>query len=136
MSRHDHTDNHHFHRMDTSLINTSNPNSIHPTDPQWIHLANSECDRGYGEVYRSESSGTVSDLAACQKSCLYDHGCNSITFFNPTKHCSHFSTECLVTKEVAHKDVFSMRLTGNTTTALTLTLTLNPKHPVHGVRRI
>ena len=135
MSRHDHTDNHHFHRMDTSLIDTSNPNSIHPTG-QWINLGNAKCDPGSGEVYRSESSGKVSDLAACQKSCQYDHGCKSITFFNNSNHCSHFITECLVTKEVAYKDVISMRLTGNTTTALTLTLTLNPKHPVHAVRRI
>merc|ERR1719271_182607 len=78
---------------------------------QWIHLGHAGCDRRSGEVYRSESSGKASNLAACQKSCQDDHGCKSITFFNLTKHCSHFSTECLVTKEAAHKDVISMRLT-------------------------
>ena len=127
MSRHDHTDNHHFHRMDRSLINTSNPNSIHPTDRQWIDLGNAKCDPGSGEVYRSESSGKASNLAACQKSCKADHVCKSITFFHNSKRCNHFSTECVVRKEAAHKNVISMRLTGNTTTALTL----NPKHPVH-----
>ena len=127
MSRHDHTDNHDFHRMDTSLINTSGPNSIHPTGRQWIHLGNAKCDPGSGEVYRSESSGKVSDLAACQKSCQDDPWCKSITFFNNSNHCSHYSTECLVTKEFAYKNVISMRLKGNTTTALIL----NPKHPVH-----
>ena len=94
------------------------------TSTEWKLLGNAKCDQASGEVYRSESSGKVSDLAACQKSCQDDHGCKSITFLNHSKHCSHFSTECLVTKEVAHKDVISMRLAGNTTTALTL----NP-HP-------
>ena len=83
------------------------------TSTEWIDLGNAKCDPGSGEVYRSESSGKVSDLAACQKSCQDDHGCKSITFFSHTKHCSHFTTECLVTKEVAHKDVISMRLKGD-----------------------
>merc|ERR1712032_475264 len=92
----------------------------HPRQPsktqtgrQWIHLGHAACDPGSGEVYRSESSGKASDLAACQKSCQDDPWCKSITFFNLTKHCSHFTTECLVTKEVAHKDVISMRLKGD-----------------------
>ena len=85
---------------------------------------NQECDASKGEVYLGGSSGKKAGLAACKKSCEDEAKCKSITFFKHAKHCSHFSTECLVTKEVAHKNVISMRLNGTATTALTL----NP-HP-------
>ena len=64
----------------------------------WVEVgSNTECDVGAGEVYRSQSSGKVSDIAACKKSCEAHAQCKSITFFN-SGWCSHFSTECTKTK--------------------------------------
>ena len=54
----------------------------------------SKCDMNAGEVFRKESSGDVSDLAACKKSCEDDAKCQGITFFTQSKFCSHFSTKC------------------------------------------
>merc|ERR1719174_2342913 len=65
---------------------------------EWVDLdPNTECDAGAGEVYRKQSPGKVSDLAACKKSCEDDASCKSITFFLD-KWCSHFSTACTRTK--------------------------------------
>ena len=58
------------------------------------------CDIIAGEVYRSQSSGKVSDLAACKKSCEDDAGCKSITYFE-SGWCSHFSTGCMKRKFAA-----------------------------------
>ena len=74
----------------------------------WLEVSsNAECDAAAGEVYRSQSPGKVSDIAACQKSCENDAGCKSITFFN-SGWCSHFSTECTKTKST--NKAISMRL--------------------------
>merc|ERR1712037_892142 len=74
----------------------------------WANVgSNIQGDAGAGEVYRSQSPGKVSDLAACQKSCENDAGCKSITFFN-SGWCSHFSTGCTETKSASK--AISMRL--------------------------
>ena len=54
----------------------------------------SKCDMNAGEVFRKESSGDASDLAACKKSCEDDAKCQGITFWTQSKYCSHFSTKC------------------------------------------
>ena len=77
----------------------------------WVEVgSNAQCDVGAGEVYRSQSPGKVSDIAACKKSCEDDPKCKSITFFN-SGWCSHFSTEC--TKTTAGTNAIAMRLGGN-----------------------
>ena len=68
-----------------------------------------QCDTGAGEVYRGESSGKVSDLAACKKSCEDAPACQSITFWKDG-WCSHFSTLC--TKKKFGNEAISMRLRG------------------------
>ena len=75
---------------------------------RWVDLgSNVQCNAGAGEVYRSQSPGKVSDIAACQKSCEVDAGCKSITLFK-SGWCSHFSTECKKTKST--NKAISMRL--------------------------
>ena len=99
---------------DTSLINTSNSNSIDPTGRQWIQFeSNAQCDVSAGEVYRSESSGKVSDLAACQKSCEDDAHCSSITYYK-AGWCSHFSTDC-ARRKGNNKAMVWMRRRGTST---------------------
>ena len=71
--------------------------------------SNDECDAGAGEVYMSQSSGVVSDLATCQKLCEEEAGCKSITFFHD-KWCSHFSTEC--TRRKSAPEAISKLYTG------------------------
>ena len=74
----------------------------------WAEVgSNMQCDAGAGESYSAKSSGQVSDLAACQKSCEDQAGCQSITFFDGG-WCSHFSSGCAKTK-VTSKAI-SMRL--------------------------
>ena len=88
------------------------------TAPQrtWEEVgANTQCDAGAGEVYRSQSPGKVSDLAACQKSCEDDAGCQSITFFN-SGWCSHFGTGCAKTKVTSKAVSMRLRRTQGTTT--------------------
>ena len=66
----------------------------------WEEVAASGmCDPTKGEVYRQESPGQVSSLAACQQSCEADAGCQSITYFTRSGGCSHFSTACTHTKK-------------------------------------
>ena len=89
-------------------------NSIIASQRTWEEAgSNAECNVGAGEVYRNQSPGKVSDLAACKKSCEDDAGCQSITFFN-NGWCSHFSTGCTKTK-TANKAI-SMRLRGTQVT--------------------
>ena len=52
-----------------------------------------ECDVSQGEIYRHKSSGIVDDYAACEKSCMDEVLCQSITFYFHG-WCSHFSTQC------------------------------------------
>ena len=74
----------------------------------WAEVgSNMQCDAGAGESYNAKSSGQVSNLAACQKSCEDQAGCQSITFFDGG-WCSHFSSGCAKTK-VTSKAI-SMRL--------------------------
>ena len=74
----------------------------------WVALSpNTECDAGGGEVYRSQSPGILSNIAACKKSCEDVAECKSITFFS-SGWCSHFSTECTATKPTSK--AMSMRL--------------------------
>ena len=68
----------------------------------------SKCDMNAGEVFRKESSGDASDLAACKKSCEDDVKCKGITFFTQSKYCSHFSTDC--TKRTPTTDTIAMTL--------------------------
>ena len=68
----------------------------------------SKCDMNAGEVFRKESSGDVSDLAACKKSCEDDAKCQGITFFIRSKYCSHFSTAC--TKRTPTQNTIAMTL--------------------------
>ena len=72
--------------------------------------SNTQCDAGAGERYLGQSSGKVSELATCQKSCEDEAGCNSITFFKNSGWCSHFSTGCAKTKAATNS--ITMRLTG------------------------
>ena len=67
-----------------------------------------QCHAGAGEIYNAKSSGEVSDLAACQKSCEDQAGCQSITFFEKSGWCSHFSSDCAETKGATK--AISMRL--------------------------
>ena len=57
----------------------------------------------------SQSSGVVSNLAACQGLCEEEAGCKSITFFHD-KWCSHFSTDC--TRRKGAPDAISKLYTG------------------------
>ena len=85
---------------------------VNPTAAKraWADVgSNTECDASAGEVYRSQSSSKVSDLAACKKSCEDDAGCVSITFFDGG-WCSHFNTGCTKTKSTSK--AISMRLGG------------------------
>ena len=109
-------------RTDINLTNTR----INPTAAKraWADVgSNTECDASAGEVYRSQSSSKVSDLAACKKSCEDDAGCVSITFFDGG-WCSHFNTGCTKTKSTSK--AISMRLGGTqlTTAASTSAGTL------------
>ena len=75
----------------------------------WEEVAASAmCDHTKGEVYRQESPGKVSSLAACQHSCEADTGCRSITYFTRSGGCSHFSTACTATKK--NNNAIAMRL--------------------------
>ena len=91
----------------------------HTTGQQHVWAAvgsDIQCDAGAGEVYRSQSPGKVSDIAACKKSCENDPGCKSITLFK-SGWCSHFSTKCTKTKW--GNKAIAMRLTsasGSTST--------------------
>merc|ERR1712037_594803 len=98
-------------RLGTSA-NTPDPSRPTTTGAQraWVEAgANTECDAGAGEVYRSQSPGKVSGIAACKKSCENDPGCKSITFFN-SGWCSHYSTGCTKTKTT--NKAIAMRLGG------------------------
>jgi len=98
-------------RLGTSA-NTPDPSRPTTTGAQrtWVEAgSNAQCDAGSGEVYRSQSPGKVSDIAACKKSCEDDPKCKSITFFN-SGWCSHFSTECTKTKTT--NKAIAMRLGG------------------------
>ena len=58
------------------------------------HLNNNEeCDVSKGEIRLPKSSGKVSSLAACRKSCEDTSACQSITLFADGQ-CQHFSTKC------------------------------------------
>ena len=95
-------------RKEINLTNTR----VNPTAAKraWADVgSNTECDASAGEVYRSQSSSKVSDLAACKKSCEDDAGCQSITFFD-SGWCSHFNTGCTKTKSTSK--AISMRLGG------------------------
>ena len=95
---------------------TLNDGPIHTTGKQraWAAVgSNVQCNVGAGEVYRSQSPGKVSDIAACKKSCEDDPKCKSITFFN-SGWCSHFSTGCAKTK--SSSNAISMRLGTSVTT--------------------
>merc|ERR1712032_1420748 len=79
-------------RLGTSAY-TPDPSRPTTTGTQrtWVEArSNAQCDAGSGEVYRSQSPGKVSDIAACKKSCENVPGCKSITLFK-SGWCSHFS---------------------------------------------
>ena len=103
-----------FHKSYTILDNSAG------VQLTWVEVgSNAECDAGAGEVYRSQSPGKVSDIAACKKSCEDDPKCKSITFFN-SGWCSQFSTDCTNTKSTSK--AISMRL-GTQRTATTVAKT-------------
>ena len=72
------------------------------------HLDNNEeCDVSKGEIRLSKSSGKVSSLAACRKSCEDVSACQSITLFSDGQ-CQHFSTKCENRK--SHAGAIALRL--------------------------
>ena len=76
------------------------------------HLNNNEeCDVLKGEIRLPKSSGKVSSLAACRKSCEDESGCQSITLFADGQ-CQHFSTKCENRK--SHDGAIAMRLKDHT----------------------
>jgi len=74
-----------------------------------------KCDQNAGEIRRWPSSGLVSDLAACKKSCKDEPGCKSITYWAQWKYCGHFSTKC--SKRAPALNAVSMRLKTDTIVA-------------------
>jgi hypothetical protein len=72
------------------------------------HLNNNEeCDVDKGEIRLAKSSGKVSSLAACRKSCRDESACQSITLFADGQ-CQHFSTKC--EKRKFHDGALARRL--------------------------
>ena len=77
--------------------------------PKWVQVGSKVvCDTTSGEVYNKESSGPVTSLEACQKSCENAPKCESITLFDDD-WCAHYSTSC--TKTLSHaKAIASFRI--------------------------
>ena len=71
-------------------------------------IQQSKCDEGEGEVFHKDSSGKVSDLAACKKSCEDDAKCQGVTYWTQGKYCSHFTTKC--TKRTPEPNAIAMGL--------------------------
>ena len=94
----------HFSKCEKDKIAKETTNAI----SMMKRTQQSKCDMNAGEVFRTESSGEVSDLAACKKSCEDDAKCQGITFFTQSKYCSHFSTDC--TKRTPSTNTIAMTL--------------------------
>jgi len=68
------------------------------TAMRWVDVGSKVvCDEGAGEVFLKSSSGKVSNIEQCKRSCHETAQCKSITYFK-SRYCSHFSTSCANTK--------------------------------------
>ena len=92
-------------RSDGAITVRSPQNAIRTLS--WSLHAGRECDAGAGEVYMSSSPGLVT-LAQCLDKCEQSSsGCKSITYYEKSGWCSHFSTTCEKTKQGANTVSFS-----------------------------
>ena len=68
----------------------------------WIFVGHdAACDTNAGEVSLDQSPAQLASLDACQRSCVADSECRSITYSN-TGSCTRFSTPCSQTKQSAN----------------------------------
>merc|ERR1712226_898691 len=82
-------------RLVTASGSTSPTSSTTPAPSRkWTQVGTQvECDAAKGELYLKNSSGKVSSIEQCRKSCEDSAGCKSITYFK-SGFCGHFSTMC------------------------------------------
>merc|ERR1719486_631563 len=82
-------------RLVTASGQTSSTSSTTPAPSiKWEQVGTQvECDAAKGESYLKKSSGKVSNIEQCRKSCEDNARCKSITYFK-SGFCGHFSTMC------------------------------------------
>ena len=61
----------------------------------WVEVGtNVACTISAGMTYLQSSQPRISSVEECKQLCQYADGCQSITYFQNSKWCSHFSTPC------------------------------------------